>query len=79
MEINQLFKFIISKDFIDVIFKIIAIFISFFYLLYAIVFFKQTQVMNKTLQTKGKELTLTISFFQIIFGLFLLFLALFLV
>lgn len=78
MDINQLLAIINSKNLIEIIFKAMAIFISFFYLLYAIVLFKQTQVMNKTLQTKGEKLILTISFFHIIFGIFLLFLSLFL-
>ncbi|MFN4212971.1 MAG: DUF5657 family protein [Microgenomates group bacterium] len=54
-------------------------FFSTFYLIYGIILSKQTEVMSKTLETKGKRIFFVISLFQIFAGIVLLILAIFLV
>ncbi len=77
MDLNQLFGIFNSQNIIFVVFKILAIFFSIFYLLYAIVLAKQTQVMDKTLQTGNGSIILIVSSFQIIIGVVILFFAIF--
>ena len=72
MDINQINNYIILY-----FFKTTALIISIFYLLYSMVILKQTDIMNKTLQSKNYSLIYLISLFQIFLGVFVLFLAIF--
>lgn len=56
-------------------FKGFAIVLSALYLVYAVVFFKQTQVMNKALTVGRSSLITLISFLQIMAAVILLILA----
>lgn len=79
MVINHFFEIFNPQNILTVSFKILAIFFSAFYLLYAIVLFKQTETMIKTLQVKRKEIFITVSKTQIIIAIILLLLAIFFV
>lgn len=79
MDLNQFLIVLNSKNLIEITFKILVIFFSVFYLLYAIVLFKQAEVMTKTLETKGKEIFIIISLIQIFAGIIILISAIFLV
>jgi hypothetical protein len=79
MNFDQLFNIFTDPNIISLTFKVLAIFFSLFYLLYAIVIAKQTQVMNEALQAKHSHIFFFISFLQIIVGIILLILAILLV
>lgn len=65
-----------GQNIINFFFKAFAILFSIIFLFYAVVIYKQTQVMVKTINTTNNSLILTISLLQIIFGLILLALSL---
>ncbi len=79
MDLRQIFEIFSQQNIFSITFKVLAIFFSFFYLLYAIVIAKQTQVMNKTLEIKRKEVFVLISTAQIAGAIFILILAIFLI
>lgn len=56
----------------DFLFKAFAITLSFIYLIYALVIFRQTQIMLRTLIIGSSGIILIVSFFQIILALLLI-------
>ena len=79
MDLNQLSGLFSGQNIFDLFFKVFAVVFSFLYSVYAIVIFKQTQVMIKTLESEGNALILPISLLQIIIGVILVLVSLFLV
>jgi len=78
MEIQNVW-FLNPQTITSVAFKLFAIILSLFYLLYAIVVAKQSQVMNKTLEVKNNHIFSLISSTQITTGLILIILSIVLV
>lgn len=78
MEIQNL-RFLDVQTITAVIFKVFAVILSLFYLLYAIVVAKQSQVMNRTLEVKNNHIFSMISSAQITIGFILVILAIILV
>lgn len=78
MELQNL-NFLNTQTITVIAFKAFAIVFSMFYLVYAIVIAKQTQVMNKTLEVKNNHVFFAISSAQITIGLILIILAIVLV
>lgn len=78
MELQNL-SILNGQTIIMIAFKAFAIVFSLFYLLYAVVVAKQTQVMNKTLEIKNNHIFFIISSAQIITGFILIVLAIFLI
>lgn len=75
MSIEQIINNILSTTGLGVFnlfFKCFAIVFSIIYFLYAVIIFKQTRVMTKTLESKSNYLIVLISFFQMITALILL-------
>jgi len=66
MDINQ---FLNNQQLVNIAVKGFGIVFSFIYILFSLVIYKQTQTMNKTLQTKWGKLLTLISLFQIIFSI----------
>ncbi len=66
MDINQ---FLNNQQLLNLAVKSFGVVFAFIYILFSLVIYKQTQIMNKTLQTKWGTLITSISFFQIIFSL----------
>ena len=56
-------------------FKAFAITLSFIYLIYVVVIYRQTQIMLRTLIVKNSQIILAISFIQIIAAILLIILA----
>ncbi len=79
MDINAIIDQLRNVDLIYLFFKAFAIVFSLFYLIYALVLLKQTQVMNATLQTGGRALINLISFVQLLIGVLLVLLAIFVI
>lgn len=79
MNLNQFIQTITTGDIFDLFFKTFAVVFSLLYIIYALVIYKQTQVMTKTLETEGKTFILLISLIQIGIGIVLLFFALLLI
>lgn len=79
MDLKQIFELFSQQNIFSITFKVVAIFFSFFYLLYAIVIAKQIQVMNKTLETKRKDVFVLISAVQTAVAVIILILAIFLI
>ncbi len=72
--------FSVSNTTIFVLFaKAFAVLFSFLYLVYAVVMTRQTQVMNKTFQTRYSGLLLFISSLQILLAFVLIFVSIFLI
>jgi len=72
MDFNQFFS---NQTLLGFFLKSFALVFAVIYLLYAVIIYKQTQVMNKTLTTSGNKLIVFISFLQIILSLFTIVLA----
>ncbi len=68
-----------GEDFFLLFFKAFAVLFSVSYLVYAIVITRQTQLMNETFTTRNAGLLFAVSFFQIIFGIILISVSLFLI
>lgn len=79
MDLTQFSHFFSGQSITNLFFKAFALFFAFFYLFYTVIIFRQTSVMNKTVQGEGSTFITLISFIQIIFALILIALALFLV
>lgn len=79
MDFSQLSNIFTNKDLFAFVFKILAIILSVFYLFYAIVVLKQTQVMNKALEVQGNKIFFIVAGLQIIVALVIIFLAIFLI
>lgn len=79
MEFNQLLVALNPQNFIPYVFKISTVIFSIFYLLYAIVIYRQTFVMNKALAVKNNFLISLISVSQIAAGVFLTLWSIFLI
>ncbi|PIV09367.1 hypothetical protein COS31_03230 [Candidatus Roizmanbacteria bacterium CG02_land_8_20_14_3_00_36_15] len=72
MDLGQLIN---NQGLLGFFFKSFTLVFSVIYLLYAVVIYKQTQVMDKTLTTGGGKLIVFISFLQIILSFFIILLA----
>lgn len=68
-------QFFQSTALFNLFFKAFAIILSFIYLIYAVVIFRQTQIMLRTLIPKNHGVILLISFIQIILAVLLIILA----
>ncbi len=66
MDIDQLLD---NQQLLNLAIKGFGLVFAFIYVLFSLVIYKQTQTMNKTLQTKWGSLIILVSFFQIIFSL----------
>ena len=71
MNIVQIILSLNVQDIIPIVFKTLAIIFSVFYLLYAIIIYRQTDVMNQTVTVKNNFIILTISILQIGIAVFL--------
>lgn len=78
MDLNQLSAVLNTVYLARAVFKVLAIFFSVFYLFYAIILFKQTEVMNKTLETSGRKIIFIVSLVQVLVGMVILIFAIFL-
>ncbi|OGK23649.1 hypothetical protein A3A46_02170 [Candidatus Roizmanbacteria bacterium RIFCSPLOWO2_01_FULL_37_13] len=76
MDFNQFIISISGQDIFSFFFKTFAVVFSLLYIIYALVIFKQTQVMTRTLETEATTLILLISLIQIVVGIGLLFISL---
>lgn len=77
MDIDQLINFFNKERIIFYSFKPLALIFSFFYILFSLVILKQTEVMNKTVNTKTAPLIFTISLFQLLLSILIFLLAVF--
>ncbi|MBP9690583.1 hypothetical protein KBD81_00730 [Candidatus Woesebacteria bacterium] len=68
-----------GQGFFYLFFKAFAVLFAVSYLVYAIVITRQTDLMNKTFTTKNSGLLFAVSFFQIVFGLILIAVSVFLI
>lgn len=78
-QITQFFTDPTGAGFFNLFFKAFAVLFAVSYLVYAIMITRQTVTMNKTFTTKNAGVLFGISFFQIIFGLILIAVSLFLI
>jgi len=72
MNSSQLIDLISGQNIFSLFFKTFAVVFSILYLIYALVIYKQTQVMTETLESERNTLILLISLIQIIIGIILL-------
>ncbi|OGK16230.1 hypothetical protein A2774_04570 [Candidatus Roizmanbacteria bacterium RIFCSPHIGHO2_01_FULL_39_12c] len=79
MEINQLLNLSSGLEIFNLFFKTFSVVFSILYLLYSLVIYKQTQVMTRTLITKSNSLIQFFALLQILFGILLLTVSLFIV
>jgi len=77
MDISQFFNFFYSRSLLDIIFKIIVICLSLFYLLYSFIISKQVKIMDKSLHDEFNfvifavcSIQTTIAFILFIFSIF---------
>ncbi len=75
MELSQLLAIVDLQHFFPYAFKILAVIFSVFYLLYAVVIYRQTAVMNQTFTVKNNFIISSISVLQIVAGVILTLLA----
>lgn len=75
MDFSQFINQFLGKNVFELFFKVFSVVFSLLYLIYALVIYKQTQVMTRTLISDKNSLILFVSFLQIIVGLLLLFVA----
>ncbi len=68
-------QFFQPSNLFSLFFKAFAITLSFIYLIYTIVIYRQTQIMLRTLIVKNNQIILAISFIQIIIAILLILLA----
>lgn len=76
MDFSQFINQFLGQNIFTLFFKVFSVVFSFLYLIYALVIYKQTQVMIRTLESKESTLILLISLIQIIIGVALLFVSL---
>lgn len=76
MDLSQFSDFFSGQNIFELFFKVFSVVFSLLYVIYALVIFKQTQVMTRTLENKSNTLILLISLIQIIIGVALLFVSL---
>lgn len=74
-DIGGIVTSITGNDILGWFFKAFAVLLSFMYLLYAFIVYRQTQVMNKTITRRSGPMLLFISFLQIVFGALLVILS----
>ena len=74
-DIVPIFENITGEDIINWFFKAFAILLSVIYLLYALIVYRQTQIMNRTVTRRSGPLLLFVSLLQIFFALGLIFLS----
>jgi len=79
MTIDDIIAFLTVDNLVHFFFKAFALLFSFMFLIYSIVVYKQTQVMIKTIESSRSGFIIFVSFIQIIIGIALVILALFLV
>ncbi|PIP62997.1 hypothetical protein COW98_01005 [Candidatus Roizmanbacteria bacterium CG22_combo_CG10-13_8_21_14_all_35_9] len=79
MELSQFFNLFNSEEAIRWCFKIIAIFLSIFYLLYSVVVKKQVAIMDKALTDRFNQFIFLVCSLQITAALILLIFSIFLV
>jgi len=72
MDLTQIFN---NQNLLNLFFKLFAYVFSIIYLLFTIVIYKQTQVMNRALITSKGKLVLFLSFLHIIIALIIVLLA----
>jgi hypothetical protein len=77
-DINQLLTVINSREIVTFLFKAFALVLSVIYLLYAIVVSKQTEIMNRTLESKSNYILFFVASLQITLAFILIILAIFL-
>ena len=75
IDITPILEGISGLDIISWFLKAFAILLSFMFLLYAFIVYRQTEVMNKTITRKSGPLLLFISFIQIALAVLLIFLS----
>lgn len=75
IDITPILEGISGVDIIAWFFKAFAILLSFMFLLYAFIVYRQTEVMNKTITRKSGPFLLFISFIQIALAVLLIFLS----
>ncbi|OGK24483.1 hypothetical protein A2954_07620 [Candidatus Roizmanbacteria bacterium RIFCSPLOWO2_01_FULL_37_12] len=76
MDFNQFINSFLGQNIFTLFFKVFSVVFSLLYLIYALVIYKQTQVMIRTLESQENSLILLISLIQIIIGIALLFVSL---
>lgn len=79
MDLENLFVSFTDENIVRFFFKAFSIVFSLMYLLYAIVIYKQTQVMIRTVETKSNGIILSLSLVQLFLGIVLLIFAFFFV
>ncbi len=79
MDLTNLINLINSPQIIEIFIKVSAIIFSFLYLFYALVIYKQTQILNDTLTVEKNSLITFISFIQVFIGIGLVLFAIFLI
>jgi EamA domain-containing membrane protein RarD len=67
---NIIDQFLDNQQLLNLAVKGFGVVFSFIYILFSLVMYRQTQMMNKTLQTKWGKLITFISLIQIFFSLF---------
>lgn len=68
-------EFFQPSNLFNFFFKAFAVTLSFIYLIYAVVIFRQTQIMTRTLIVKGSGVIVLISFIQILLAVLLIILS----
>ncbi|MGB9707147.1 MAG: DUF5657 family protein [Microgenomates group bacterium] len=76
---EQIINILNIKNIIHYSFKPLAILISFLYVIFALIVLKQTEVMNKTLNSSANIFFNFISLLQLIFAVIVLLVAIFLI
>jgi hypothetical protein len=76
---NQIIDVLTIKNIIFYSFKPLAIIISFFYVIYSLIILKQTEVMNKTLNSQANVFFNFVSLIQLIFSIIVLLIAIILI
>lgn len=77
MDFNSLLNQFQNANIIYLFFKAFAVLFAFLYLVYSLVLLKQTQVMNKTVDSSGGAIIVIISFVQLVLGAILVLLAIY--
>lgn len=75
MDTDQIVNFFLGQGLVNLFFKSFAILSAVLYFVYALIVFRQTQIMNKTVTTRGAAIFTLISLLQLIFSILLIVLA----
>lgn len=78
MDSDQMFGLFNNRDILSLLFKLFAIVISCMYLIYSFVISSQTQIINKTIESKNSYILSAVAKVQISLAFILLILAIFL-